>query len=321
MKFTDAKLIGTTRQEEYHAPQAVPRGHPDFVMTSGALREFLRCPSRWFNGYVSPESEAKRWGDMLDTFILTPELWSERFAVKPATYKNEKGEVKPWNGNATKCKEWLELQSDKTVVSAREVEHVNAAKNRLFDEPTCDAFLLSAAPEGLQVQCTARWDGIPVKVLLDLVPGKDSEFSRCLGDLKSTRNASPRAFARQCYTMGYHVQAALYLDLYNAATGEQREDWCFLLSENFPPFEVGKELLSADFLALGRRTYRAALDAYARCVATKHWPGYDEHEDAAQGWTITRPEPWMEFESLSRALQLQSETAQGYTPSDEDIIP
>jgi carbamoylphosphate synthase small subunit len=39
MKFTEAKLIGPTRQEEYHAPQAVPRGHPDFVMTHVHLND------------------------------------------------------------------------------------------------------------------------------------------------------------------------------------------------------------------------------------------------------------------------------------------
>jgi len=33
------------------------------------------------------------------------------------------------------------------------------------------------------------------------------------------------------------------------------------------------------------------------------WPGYDDNDDAAQGWSIVAPEPWMQYEALTSSVR------------------
>jgi hypothetical protein len=294
------KAVGVN-SDEYHK-QTSERGTAGFIVSPSSLKAFSECPSRWKAGYEPPDSEAKEWGSLLDTIWLTPEQFAGRYAVKPSTYVSEKGEEKPWNGNSNVCKEWLADHADKTVVSANDVGEVQKAVRRLMADETIAAFHKVSKK---QVHIIGEWHDkatglvIPVQCLLDFVPGKESEFQKCLGDLKSTRNAGQRPFSRWCYQAGYHIQAAFDLALYTAATGEDRTDWVFILQENYAPYETGRRLLGQDFIDIGRQTYEHALSRYARCVKTGVWGGYDLPEE----FSLITPEPYMEFQALSEKLE------------------
>jgi hypothetical protein len=135
--------------------------------------------------------------------------------------------------------------------------------------------------------------GVPVKSLLDLVP-TDGTF---LADLKSTNCAHPRAWKKSVFTYNYHVQASRHLDLWNAATGDQRNDFRHILQENVHPFEVAKRFLSSEFIALGRQRYIGALKRYAKALQTGVWETYDTPDSSndmvIDGWLMTAPEAWM----------------------------
>lgn len=272
-------------------------------MSPSSLKAFSECPSRWRAGYEPPESEAKDWGSLLDCLFLTPDQFKGRYAIKPATYKDVKtGDDNPWNGNSKVCKEWLADHDDKSIVSNSEHANALAAVKRLMDDETIAAY---HAASDKQVHVVGEWlDAktgliIPVQCLIDFVPRKDSEFQKSLGDLKSTRNAGQRPFSRWCYQAGYHVQAAFDLALYTAATGEDRCEWIFVLSENYSPFETGRRLLGQDFLDIGRQTFTYALEKYARCLKSGEWSGYDPVDE----FSLVIPEVWMEFSSLEDKLE------------------
>lgn len=296
MSFENAKLVKNSG--DYHA-QAAQRGSPEFVMSSSALRAFAVCPSRWRAGYESKDSDASRWGRMLDVALLTPDLFEARYVVEPPNYTNEKGEVKPWSNNATVCRAWNKATalSGKEVVDKDELGAIGAAIKRMRGDDLIKSFLDSC---DTQVEFSAQWRDeatgilVPFKSLLDCVPRVDTEFRKCIGDLKSTMNAAAMPWQRWCFTAGYHVQAAVYIDAYVAATGEDRDTFCFLLSENFPPYETGKRMLSQDFLLLGRATYTQMMANYCQCLKSGRWPGYDDlDESSIQGWTLVSPEPFM----------------------------
>lgn len=316
MSFQNCKIIGAgVNADEYHG-QTAERGSKEFVMSPSSLKLFNECPARWKAGYAPPDSDAKDWGNLLDTLLLTPKQFDSKFAVKPLTYKSSGAkksgpiEDKPFNANSTLCKEWIAAQNGKTIISTKDLIEAVAALKRLRADETIAAFLDAS---DCQVHVKGEWRDkatglvIPVQCLIDCVPRKDSEFQKSLGDLKSTRNAGLRPFARWCFTAGYHVQAAFDLALYCAATGEDRSDWIFLVQENYAPYETGRRLLSQDFLQIGRQTYEAALKRYARCVQSGVWQGYDQPEE----FSLVAPEPWMEFEALSEKLEAdQTEAAE-----------
>jgi hypothetical protein len=309
MSFKNVKIAGVgVNSDNYHS-QTAERGTPDFIMSPSSLKLFTECPARWKAGYQPPDSDAKDWGSLLDTLLLTPEQFKSRYAIKPASYHDAKtSEEKPWNGNSTVCKNWLEEHKDFQVVSAADVFLAQCAVNKLRADEAIASFLDASDK---QVHLRGEWHDpatklvIQVQCLIDCAPRLETEWFRNLGDLKSTRNAGQRPFARWCYTAGYHLQGAFDLDLYNATltTSELqdkgRNDWVFIIQENYPPFETGRRLLSQDFIQIGRQSYQHALKQYARAMKTGVWPGYDESDE----FSIINPEPWMEFTALSEALE------------------
>ena len=93
-----------------------------------------------------------------------------------------------------------------------------------------------------QVYYTAEWSDpcgivIPIKILIDLEPAaKHAEFGKTLGDFKTARDASLRKWARAIDDMRYDMQAAMNLDVFNAATGEKRNDFRHVIQENIHPY-------------------------------------------------------------------------------------
>lgn len=326
MSFQNCKIAGVgVNPESYHG-QEPERGTPEFRMSPSSLSAFMQCPSRWKAGYQSPESDAKDWGGLLDTLLLTPEQFKDRYAVKPKTYiADEKGTEKPWNMNAKVCQAWFAEQGDKKIVSTKDVTEAEKAVKRLLADETIKAFHDASDK---QVHVIGEWldeaTGIivPVQCLIDYAPRKDSEFQKSLGDLKSTRNAGQRVFGRWCYTAGYHIQAAFDLALYQAAVnpdnntdGENRCEWIFVLSENYAPYEIGRRMLSQQFLEIGQKTFAHALKRYAKCLKTGIWAGYDKAEE----FSIIQAESFMEFQSLSDALENDQEDALAAAVENDDI--
>lgn len=293
----NARIVSVGANADDYHNHGIQRGKREHPVSPSVLKEFMRCPSRWRNGYESPASTALAFGSLADCLLLTPELFASRYVVKPATYKDAKtGEEKPWNGNANVCKEWLASVDGKEVISAFELGESQAAVRAVKGDAIIGAFLEASER---QVLVEAEWHDeptglvIPVRCLMDMVPRADSEFAKCLADLKTVRNASLIPFQRQVHQFGWHIQAAFDTDLYVAATGEDRNTWCFIGMESFAPWQPFKRMLSQDFMELGRAQYTKALRNYAQCLKHDRWPGYDDHDEAIQGWSLCAPEPWM----------------------------
>ena len=136
---------------------------------------------------------------------------------------------------------------------------------------------------------------IPVRGLIDIVPTPESKHGKMLCDLKTTNDAAPFFWPRTINSRGYHVQAALYLDLWNAVGVSPRSSFGHIIQESESPYEVCTRILSDDFLSIARGQYLKALKAYCICIKTNEWPGYDEDESDGMydGWTLVQPEPWM----------------------------
>lgn len=324
MSIQNAKIVEMgANPEKYHAQKA-ERGTPDFALSPSQIRNFAQCPSRYRLGYDSPDSDAKQWGSLLDCLLLTPKQFDERYAIEPTKYKNGLGEVKPWNNNATLCRDWKADQGTREIIKSKEYFTVQTAVKRLLEDEIIAAW---CACSDTQVWIAAEWHDeetrqiVPLKCLLDFVPRTDTEFCKCAGDLKTTRNGSLMAWQRFCYQMGYHIQAAFNLDMLAAATGEDRNTFCFILQENFAPWQPAKRMLSEDFLVLGRADYQRTLANYCQCLKSDKWPDYDEHDESVQGWSVVRPEPFMASrEQFAPHFNFGSEAPET-APEEQNDVP
>lgn len=339
--------------DDYHAQNA-ERCTPEYAMSPSSLKLFQDCPSKYKAGYNPPDSDAKTFGNLVDSLFLTPSQFEHRYVVPPEKYidigmqcpicqsitdskkcakcKTDRKEVKiekDWNFGAMFCSDWRDEQRGKEIISNTEYLNARAAFKTLRDDETIASFRDAS---DTQVLVKGEWHDeatgliIPVQCLIDLAPRRGTEWANNLGDLKTTRNSGVKAFSRWSYQCLYHQQAGFDLDMFNAATGESRQSWCFLLVENYAPWQVGRRILrpeSADpdrdetLLGLGRATYKRALKKYAQCLKSGLWPAHDEIDT----FTEMVCEPWQNFEAASQMAEIQYDEALAEAEEKIDLIP
>lgn len=311
--------------KEYIAIGAAERGDPKRAMSRSDLREFSICPHRWRAGYKDEPSKSMDWGSLIDCLFLTPDEFEHRYAIAPETYpstpkrKGDDTEDKPWNWNANFCKDWRDEKEAAgfEVVAKDKIDSAIEAVKRLKENETAFDWAFNSHK---QVNLCVNWhDGptgliVPVKCLVDVAPLEGN----ILGDLKTSASGQLRAWKKDCFAYWYHVQAALYLDAWNAVTGEDRDSFRHIVQENYPPFEVSLRLMSLEFIQIGRNTYQNTLGKYCQCLKTGVWPGYSARM-TFDGWQLTEPEPWM---ILADVDDLESPIpAAPYTPPENDFTP
>ncbi len=302
--FKNARVVSVnTESEVYHSRcPGQEKGTKEYVLSRSDIVKIAACPYKWVKTAEDPApTTAMKWGTLVEEKLLFPDPFDKKYVVKPSEYYNEaKGEYVPWHGSAKYCKEWAATQVDKVIISEEMLANVNEAV--LNFDPVSVQFIKHSEK---QVMVVAEWvQGnviIPLKCLIDFVPGKDIEGTgRMLGDLKTSESASVGGWPRKVYMYDYYTQAAFYLDMYNAATGEDRTDFVHIIQESSKPFVTGRRLLSSDgeseFIDLGRAKYKRTLEAYVGYLKSNKWPDYDDKQDGFKqlmGFTFTEPDPWM----------------------------
>jgi hypothetical protein len=344
MTFHNAKLIpGPVPTATYLRQEpGVKRGNPGYVMSRSDLMEFLRCPARWKAGYKQDDTDATEWGSLVDCLLTCREAFPELYAVEPAEYgikvmrcpkcgsetdsmtcrkcnceRFEYQTAKPWNNNATECMKWAEAQEGKTVVKQTIVMECEAAVAALRADPVIAELVDDS---DFQVMIVGEYHNketgivVPVKCLIDGVP---RSFEN-LWDLKTGRNGSPGLWPRVVFDRAYDMQASLSLALFNAATGEERNNFAHLVSENAAPYQTARYTLGDDFLMAGRVRVEAALSKYAKCLKSGNWPGYESSLMTDTGWMEVLPAPWM----MPNAEEIYGKLVVPPDPySETDLIP
>lgn len=321
--LSNGKVVGVSMDPaRYAATQDAPRGSIGFVMSRSELCSFAKCPERWVQGVEDEETKSTEWGTLIDGLLLDGEKFKDRFAVEPETYHSsgmkcpQCGSIteskscrkcgtdrvsviieKPWDRKTTVAELWKEDQGNKAIVRHKDHVEANAAIARLLDDPSIRHLVECSAH---QVMVLSEYHDaetglvIPIKTLIDGVPDKeDPDFGKCLWDLKTAVAADEWSWKWAVDKHGYHVQAAMELDAYVAATGEDRCDFRHIVQENFKPYQPARWALSSEFIELGRLLYLQMLKRYCQCLHTSTFPGYQASGNSFQGWGFIEPEAKM----------------------------
>lgn len=98
-----------------------------------------------------------------------------------------------------------------------------------------------------------------------------------IGDIKTSADASPRAFQRDIIKYGYHIQAAMVQDGINHITGKMIDTFVFIVIEKESPHAIGIYELDKESIDKGREEYKLLLEdyiPYEKNDEVKIWPGY-----------------------------------------------
>lgn len=293
-------------ETKYHDLGAeIPRGDGAKIMSRSQLALFDQCPSEWMAGVSVEKTKAMDWGDLMDARITNPATLA-KFMPAPTHYwaepkkKGEEKVQKPWNMNADVCKLWWELQQreGRIPVKAEIWEASKVATTALCRDLTAGAFVASCQ---FQVQVRVEWHdeitglNVPLKCLIDLVPS--GKWAHWLGDYKTANDLTAHAWTRKVFDEDYHTQSALYMDAFNAASGEKRNTFVHIIQRSTAPFQTARRMLDEDYLQLGRLNYQRQLRRYCQCLANDDWPDYDsdrqEFGELIDGFRLVSPLAWM----------------------------
>lgn len=202
-------------------------------------------------------------------------------------------EILASNGAAStkEAKAWAQEQRDagRTPLKADEVDQIGAMADAV--QRRLAAMGIAFDPARSELSVLAEVDGVWCRSLVDNAPA-DPRLP--LYDFKTCEDASPEACVRHVANYGYDFQAAFYLDVWKAATGEDRR-FRFVFVEKSPPHEVSVVELhdapdhEADWMMTARSKTREARRIWRECLAANQWPGYPARVAiiGAPGWYNT----------------------------------
>jgi len=240
----------------YYERAATPSDPKAGPVSKSLLWDFNKSPFKWRHSKPREASKAMDLGTLIHAATLEPKTVADLIAISPyADYRTK--EAREWKADLA--------ESGKIITSRDEIDKALSIAETVTD----DYYLQFDARYKTEVAVFGKIGDTEVKGLIDIVPdGLD-----CLMDLKTTGEiGSLESIQRTIVNRGYHWQAALYLDLWNAAANEKRTRFVFCFVEVESPHETAWVELSENLLELGRAGYMNALAKWQTCVSTNYWP-------------------------------------------------
>lgn len=263
--------------EEYKRWDAVNKSKLDYLVNASPLHLWHA------EQHPEPETAAMRLGSALDTLLLDePGTYEERYVIatqcaatlaKGGRCKNDgRTEHEGYEGqffcgvHAPDAR----ILSGRIVLKEEEDAYVKSMRKAILDNTPARKFIGSEGQNQLSIVWMDVETGLKCKARLDMFRPRWG----MIGDLKTTDDASPEAFARSIAKFGYARQSAFYLD--GAKAVQLGADlFGFLCAESSPPHATATYQIDQAAIDVGGSQIRKALRTYAHCKETGVWPGYD----------------------------------------------
>lgn len=161
-------------------------------------------------------------------------------------------------------------EAGKVPILKKDWEPIQAAAGAVLAHPVAGNIFAAGKAEQ-SIYATDTETGVTMRGRIDWLR------ANAVIDLKTTgQSAHPWRFAKTCADFGYDLQAAWYLKILAALGYPTDLPYLHVVVEIEPPYLVSVVQLDDESLAAGWAQAERALEIYARCVETGHWPGYPE---------------------------------------------
>lgn len=274
------------RPRDYHAKLKCNRANildPDSYLSKSVLWELDSSSLYKWRFHTKPKTitPAMQWGSLVDCLATTPELAGTDVVECPFdSYRTN--EAKAWKA--------AQEAENKIIVSGADMIEAKAAVKMLTE--TCKASADIFAKSKSQVIVAGSVLGAKVKGLVDMAP----EGEDFLADLKTVSAFSLEGFAKQVANFGYHMQAGIYLNLWNAMfPNDQRTRWKFVWQDSEAPYEACVTELAPQDIEAGWAYASTLIQRLLDATATNKWPMAFEQE------AITTRPTWAAMQEEAKA--------------------
>ena len=322
--ITNAKICSSCKHAslDYGTPET--RRKADYALTPFDLVLFGASPARWVGRPAKDPDEPPGRHHTLRGLHLAPNAAGANLIPTPETYKSlrlvcpkcgsdhpaatcrkcntprvNQPVERPWANTSHSCKAWTEDAKGKGLVPVPRALGETVARIRAALEKDDHAKTLFADSSKL-LHVQGNWVGMNddqnllVEALIDYAPMEPHELCGTLASIHIVQDASPSAWQGHLIKMGYHIQAALARQLFQAATGEDIRSWLWLLVEAKEPHIIGRRRSTPELDKLANETLERLLERMAFCRKWDLWPTFDPLCSAAlPAWSETYLDDWM----------------------------
>ncbi len=217
------------------------------------------------------QTKAKELGWLLHLAVFEPERFASEVVDAPNISRRTK------RGKAV----WAQFEAEHPgayVVDVNMRNQINGMANALARHSSVSEFLSGPGFNELSIVWMEKETGVLCKSRLDRV----ANFNEwpTVADLKSTKDASRRAFEGSIANYGYHVSAAHYLDgletLQPVPPGNPYRRFMWLAAESSAPYCAAVYEIDDESLAQGLEDRNRYLRKWKECTESGVWPGYPD---------------------------------------------
>lgn len=279
------------------------------ISSSGLRRIFSESPAHFYAewpgnpDYVDQDDKPHFiLGRAVHHLMLGEPFFAKLFAVQPIEYPESmrgatdaaiaktlpvflagalpKREMLPWANVAKFCSAWHDAmaKSGRAVLTTTMVQQIKGMAESLSRHPIIKMGALNGMIER-SIFWKDKETGLWIKSRPDSIPESSVDFV----DLKKTTSVKWNDLQRTIADFGYHQQGALVRTAAREVLKIDHPTFTLVFIEDKLPFCVRVVTIKDSELDRGERANRAALDAMAKCMKEKHWPGPGGDRDDAVG--------------------------------------
>ena len=248
------------------------------------LKHYARSPAHAREQMLHPKepTEAMEIGTAVHVAALEPERFGAEYV------RSIKVDRRTKEGKAA----WAEFEAEhagKSILAPEDHESVRSMAAALRAHAIVGPLLSEPGMCEVSAYWTDNDTGAECKGRIDKLLGYAGE-SYVL-DLKKTKDARASLFAAQIARLGYHVQAAWYLDGLDSIAPHRRR-YVWIAVEEDSPHGIALYEPDETTLMQGRDECRQYLKTHLECLKSGVWPGYPTEVRmlTLPKWAVTVPE-------------------------------
>lgn len=254
----DGLVASVESNRDYHADVS----HVGHSMLEDFRRSAALYHGRYIAGTIArmAASDEMKLGTALHAYLFETDGFDDLIRVMPACDGRTK------EGKAIRAaffeelgnRDWITEEQLDAMLKMAEAVQGNTAARALLDA-------------GAEYETSIRWTDAATGVACKCKPDALVVANPAIVvDLKTTRNPTMGAWRRQAATLGYHRQAAWYVDGCATRFGKPHEHIAIVVG-NCEPHECFVYRFDAPAMELARQQNRRDLERLAKCRETDNW--------------------------------------------------
>lgn len=261
--------------EDYH-------GHKASISRS-AIMDFDRSPHTYWAKHLNPArpkkdaTPAMQMGSAFHAMILEPNTLQDEYIVLPEpVFLKDVGRERydAYKQVLYEC----EITA-KTVIPFKTYQELDAMRLALLKNENAMNLIRES-----RIENSLFWTDKDTGMLLKSRP--DILHSNIIVDLKTTSDASPRAFQYEMVKYGYHIQFAMIRDAVEQLEGRRIENFINIVIETKYPFNTAIYLVDEDAVDQGQLRYKEILVALKSAIGHNTFDDYGIQTIGLPRWAM-----------------------------------